>query len=923
MFTISSPYLPDSVVPESVAGAIALRIPGTPPQVGQVVSVEPEQPEMFTGRENSSAVTLPDTIGAGSSTFATPVDFVTVSRVFSNSVSWSPAADVANPQPGEFTHNPYTQQLTLYTDTDHPFTEGQVAQVIGAKRATVSSDAVLTELHNLFQQLPIKECEWSLALEEHPSGSLTLEATGGNVEAIKAALAPGTELNLYGIGFRVGEQPTVKQFNAQQFPHGRYELTIPLEGKWENYVDEPFPLRSLLDPKELTANDSECTQADTADLNEDVPSNYSLHEIAAFSGATYDGPDLRVQTPDDAQPGETTTFTAEFTDRLRANGSIARWDYGDAIRMGSLDTGRVWDYRGAVLPVDEVTTTLGRQAVPQGFTPSSELLAPSPIQALSDTPTARPAPSGISEESAVGLAIAWENYQLTGAFNEETPDDNSEDTLSNTTGSGAWTLRQRVIQTFEEGDEDPTLPPEGVVALRSLSLNFDQSGPTKTFSRTRKEDGVVTITESWRYGFAFIAADAVDASGQINGVPLTHWKNIEYTVTRYLFDQDTGYALGYEKSGWRLARFKVEGDAEKETVGVDADTQALYQFSQVPLTERELYLLRQHRDFYDGDVEGAESRGELVKVCLPDGSVGYRYRRNPNYAEPMFRSAVSRESVAFAFQEDPDDPTNILITGREDYSRSVLELQPGQKTIFRLGPNNPEQPGDRTPDRYTEYATTFVSQDEQYQNSFEQTGFKDFEGRPGVAERLPPLYQQEGEPPERDTDTADESTANRKLYLLNTGEPVSWQGPAINIPNANTLSDAIAGAELEAYLQQLRNGDSETLAIHWNPKIRPGDKFVYEVAGQLRRRVVLGVTCKPVLLGRRKDERLLATGVTQLQLARDVKPTVGLTEIDLPGGDGAGGLDGGVITLTNKFKRGFTLGGVLPSGVQSRVRGNF
>ncbi|MEO0374103.1 MAG: hypothetical protein AAF329_05630 [Cyanobacteria bacterium P01_A01_bin.17] len=921
MFTISSPYLPISVPPESVAGAIALTIPGTPPPVGQTVSVEPEQPQVFTGRENTSEVISPDTIEAGSIMFASPAGTVTVSRVFSNSISWSPAADVINPQPGEFTHNPYTQQLTLYTGTARPFVMGQVAQMVGAKQVTVSSDAVLTELHNLLQQIPIKECEWSLSLEGHPSGSLTIEATEANVEAIKSALAPGTELTLYGIGFRVGEQPTVKQFNAQQFPHGRYELTIPLEGKWENYVDEPFPVRSLLDPAELTSN--ECTQADTADLDETVPSNYSLHEIATYSGAVYDGPDLRVQTPDDAQPGETTTFTAEFTDRLRASGSIARWDYGDAIRMGSLDGGRVWDCRGAVLPIEEITTTLGRQATPQGFIPSSDLLAPTPTQALSNTPTPRPTPTGVSEEPAAELAIAWENYQLTGAFNEETPDGDSEDTLSNTTGSGAWTQRQRIIQTFEEGDEDPTLPPEGVVALRSLSLNFDQSGPTKTFSRTRKEDGVVTLTENWRYGFAFIADDAVDASGQINGVPLTHWRNIEYTVTRYLFDEDTGYALGYEKSGWRLARFKVEGDAEKETVGADADTQALYQFSQVPLTERELYLLRQHRDFYDGDVQGAESRGELVKVCLPDGSTGYRYRRNPNYAEPMFRAAVGRESVAFAFTEDPDDPTNILITGREDYSRSVLELQPGQKTIFRLGPNNPEQPGDRTPDRYTEYATTFVSQDEQYQNSFEQTGFKDFEGRPGVAERLPPLYQQETDPPESDTDTADESSANRKLYLLNTGEPVAWQGPAINIPNANTLSSAIVGAELEAYLQQLRNGDSETLAIHWNPEIRPGDKFIYEIGGQLRRRVVLGVTCKPVLLGKRKDGRLLATGVTQLQLARDIKPTVGLTEIDLPGGDGARGLEGNVITIGSKFKRGFTLGGLLPGGVQSRVKGNF
>jgi hypothetical protein len=342
----------------------------------------------------------------------------------------------------------------------------------------------------------------------------------------------------------------------------------------------------------------------------------------------------------------------------------------------------------------------------------------------------------------------------------------------------------------------------------------------------------------------------------------------------------------------------------------------LYQFRQVPIIERERELLRQHRDAYPNiDITG--QRGEVISYRLPDGSQGYTYLRNPNFAEPMYVSAHSREMVSFIDRANPDGP-NLprLISGREEYSRMVRKLEPGRKRVFRFGGSG-EQPGDRTPDRYTDYSSQFTAQDGQYDNSLENTKFQDYEGRPGEADRLPPEFFRQ-EPPEGNggSSTPDDG---RRLYLLNSGTPTQALGRQLNYPRAATLAQGLLAARTDATLENLEQTTSETVTVLWNPDISPGDQFIYLDGGEIRRRFVRSCQWQP------KWTRDGMMGTVQLDLARwvDAGAELTLTAIDLPTESSGGDGDGGAIFIGAVFNRDFRLGELLPINVKSRVRGNY
>lgn len=926
MFTLSSPSLPTNVEDQQYPGGLLTAIaPSTYPG-GLLVTVDygaADPPTATTGRspaveQNTGA------IASGTYTISNAV-LVTIYRAISaGGLVWVPAVDVGDPKPGEFVFS--GSSVVLHTGGDYAIADGESIELIGANLSQSVSTAI-ARIPSFLTQIPVTQIEWGCSLEGHPSGSLSLSVNGlAQRDAVLAALAPGTEITIEGIGLRTG-QASIEQSAIADFPYGKFTISIPLEGKWQNYVDEPFTLRSLgVDSDTLSATPGECTNADGTTANEAIQSNYTLTEIAAGVGAIYEGPEVRVPVPSDAQAGEFTTFDAEFQDRLRINGAIADYSQSSAICMKPIDAGRMWDYRGAILLNKTISQQQGRIESPQQFNRSSALLPPAFSQAV--TGAIASLPTFTQREETGGLAIEWENYQLSGRFSEATETDDLEETLSEASGRDRWIRLQRETEEFEEGDPIPTSPPDGAVALKSVSLNYDVSGPTKVLSKTRKLDGLTDLVEQWRYGYTFRAID-IKVGNELQGSPAAWWEIVEYTRTEYLFDSETGYALGYNRTGYRRSRFKVETEETPETLTLDPGdpSYSLYQFQNIPINERERYQLKQHRDFYKSNNEGASARGQLERYCLADGTVSYRYRRNRNFVEPMFKSATSREHSSFAWAGNPDSTDEetlpLLITGKEEASRSTLEIQPGKLRRQRFGANSQEQPGDRDPDRYTDYSNLFTAQDPGFSNSLELSNFKDFEGRPGVADKLPPLYEQEVEPPEGNNGNGDADDQGDRLYLLNTSTtPPDYLGNTISYQWALTLDQAILAAETDAYLEQLENGDRESIAIPWNPEIRPGDRFIYEQMGEVRRRFVLAVRWKPQLLGKTEDGHR-ATGYTELQLARDVKPTIYQTVIDLPGADEASNDDDRAIAFGGVNRKGFTLGEILPAATISRTKGNY
>lgn len=905
VWPIASDYLP-STAPGTGTGGLLATIEGG---VGAPLATATYAPTLA-----DQTVVLTPTTGtiAGSTyTLTTTADAVFAVGTSGGTI-WRPATSVTSPAPGEFVFNPFTGTVTLTLGAGFQLVAGQAITLVAAVATVASTIALPAPVFARHVQL--RDLSWSISLEGHPSGSLEIAANDFTLPAIKERLSKGTEFSLYGIGLRCGAM-RVATASRRDYPVGLHVVSISLEGKWENYADEPFPWRNL---GEFSAAQSDATADD-----EVVAATYTLAEIAAAVGATYQGPVGVVPVPENAGPGESTTLAQELADFTRINGSVLDWGADAAIAFKPVTQGRVWDYRGATLVQDSLVQEVGANSTPSTFTPSESLLLPEPVVGLPaivgtvDTPTLR-------EEPGSGIVIEWENVQLTGQFSEAPAADDSEDTLAGGGGRSRWVRRRREITTVAEGDTDAALPPTGAVAVKDVSLNFDQSGPTKTLTTTTKEDGFVTLVEQWRYGYAFTAAEVTNADGEINGSPSAWWALIEYTRKERQIDRArTGYAYGWDTTGWRLARFKQETATDPETFGMDSNDPELplYQFERVPITELERDLLIQHRDVYDNiDVSG--QRGEIITYTLPDGSTGYTYLRNPNYAEPMLVSASSREMVSFIDRANPDgEDLPRLISGREEYSRMVRKPEPGKRRVLRLGAGNPEQQGDRTPDRYTDYSSQFTAQDGQYNNSLEDTKFQDYEGRPGEADRLPPEYTQE-EPPEGDggSSTTDEATTNR-LYLLNSGSPTQTLGQQFNYPRAATLEQALTAIRTDATLENLEQGTSEQVTILWNPDIRPGDQFIYLDNGEVRRRFVRSCQWQQEWT---RDGML---GTVQLDLARWVEAgaALTLTAIDLPSeGSGDDGDGTGEVFIGNTFRKDFRLGELLTGAVvRSRVLGNY
>jgi hypothetical protein len=387
---------------------------------------------------------------------------------------------------------------------------------------------------------------------------------------------------------------------------------------------------------------------------------------------------------------------------------------------------------------------------------------------------------------------------------------------------------------------------------------------------------------------------------------------IEFQRKERLVDAQTGYAYGWTTTGWQLGRFRDESAEQPETQDEDLSTEekALYQYRRLPVVSRERMLLRQHRTFYD-DFDDADLRGEILEYTLPDGSKGLTYLRNPNYAESFFVAIHTADKVDFAVTNNPEEDQPRIVAGQEEYSRSIINVKPGQKRVFRgFGQ---EQPGDRTPDFYSEYTSKFTAQDGSYGSSLEDTNVTDHEGRPGVAERIPTEFVRE-EPPEREPES--EGDGSRTLYLLNTGPAPDWLGRSINYPAARTLAQAIFAARTEAVLENLGAGFRETIEVAWNGDIRPGDQIIYMDGGEERRRIVMAASFNPEF-----QTSGLVTGTIELQLARwvDAGEALELSTVKLPGEDSTGN----ALTIFSPVRKGGTIGSTLPVNVRSRTRGNY
>lgn len=891
MFTVTHPSLPTTIAPEEVEGGLLAVTIGTPADTGGLIGFV--NTRLQTPQLEPVEATLPIAPSSGN-TYTVNTNnsgFSSIVLIEQNGKVFTPAEDINNLQDGEFVHDPYTRQVTV----KGTLTEGLAVRAIGGRRQRAPLNQV-QDLPPIFYQLPLTgDVEWGIDWEGQPGGSLKLTANNQTIRPLKNALKIGTLLNFYGIGFRV-DGMTVK--NNPDAIGSSYEVTVSLGGSTEKKLEKDIPLRPIGDAatSEEAFEDSEC-QIDPEFIDDDSLASereVDISVLAQRTGVQYEGRAMNVVLPSDAQPGDGINFQQELTARLRQYGCFADYSQPNKVRAIAIENVKTWEY-GELRFNGSVEVTYQGEGTEQQFNPTQSLIPQINRNGTLPSAIVPPTPLALIDEPDIsGLAFEYPNVQLTGRFIEDSTEDDSEDTQGQSQAEGRtqWRVIPRTRETFEEGHEEWFLPPRNVTVLRDLSHNFDASGIKKTYSKITKEDATLVKELRQIWGFAFLAKQIQDGQGGFSGNPLNYWRIIEQTETFYEFDRD-GNAIGYTQTGFKLGRFKTENATTPETLALNPNNQAdarqleLFEFRQIPIFVKERYSLAAYSEFYRDS--GSNQRYEKVKVCLPDGTSTTRFVRDRNYREPKFVLRSTKETVSFTSIENPEstpaNPLPRLTTGVEEYFASRIRIDRSNRTRITFGAEK-DKATDTSRDRYTEFTSQFSAQDSNFKNSLEDVRFKDFEGRPPGANGKPPRYEKVTEQPEGSEGDPNEQTDSEEenMYLLQTpGYTTSDAlGGTENFPHAETLEQALTGAETKAFIEQVKAGDSDTLTLPFNPQLRPGGRVNYLLDGERRRRVLKTVDWSIKILGTAPDGRLLCTGRSVVGMGRFVVPPVQLVKIPLP-----------------------------------------
>lgn len=883
------------------------------------------------GATTTTNLTLTDGTSEDYEVYTPAGDVGAIATVTANDIPYvlasGPPTVAAPLGPTEYWYDPYTNQVILGSAP-----VGNSVRIRARKQVTVERDRICNP-PNIFRLLSItKTLEITTSLGGHPSGSFSVKGRQQNIRALRQALAIGTAIDIMGIGFRVT--------NLQQVEHrhaigNEYTLTVTLGGKWEAPANDPIAWRSSVSQLTdefglLIAPNLSNSGSDGSDRDTTAP----IKDFADRANIPYNGVALTVAIAGGTTSEDSTTF-ASLMSRQRAatEGRFIDWSDPAGVATPSIDQVGSWSFGPSEIFEPRGTISYNGIGERSNFRPSSSLLLPAPDPTLFGTQTC-PTLQLQDEPDVSGYAVEYPNMLLTGQFSEPETDDDTEDTQG--TGEGEappqWKRRAPVIETFTEGDQNPTQPPSSAIAIRDLSVLFSASGVTKVRTTTTKQDGVTTLIQQEKYGLVFTAEDVAtvnaDDSYTVNATPSSYWKKIEGTTQTFLFDSTTGYGLGSDTTGTMTTRYKQESAQDPETLNADLSESEknLYRFTDIPITGAERAILRRHQDYYQ-DVRNGD-RYEYYRVSLPDGTTAFRRVENPNFVPPMFVAAIASEIVGFAETTNPDpagdDKRDKLFTGREDYFSSTLTIQSGSDRIISSGDVNAEREAELAAlDRYTEFSVANSNQGEGFKDYASDKNFRDFSGRPGLADRLPTVFDRippESNEPPADDDAGDGFT--KRYFIRSTGyDSSSPIGGSISVATAQTRAQAETAVLTLAYLDQLQNGDSETVEFPFNENYRPGDRLTYITMGERRKRRILSVKWRMTVV---------APGVIRgrclLTLGRDLDPRDTITfdsdRVPNPSNE-QDSLDGGALgefTDTIVRRPGFEIGSLLGVNTKGRLR---
>lgn len=869
MWLLSSPDLPDTPI-EAPTGAPLCSIDLDHSMAPLCrIDFQAEVPGIITETDPTTAL-VPVPNLTGDSITVTTTGLVDVAVVHHNGFTFTPALEPADPQPGEFVFVVATGQLTITFDSTYHLIPGLALQILGGVEA-IPTDYVDPYLFTALFNLPVYGAiSWTLGTENQPSGSLVAVANGDTISDVRQRFKKGTEITFAGIGFYVSSYKE-KLKSLKQHPGKSYEIQVSLSGKWER---KRYQQPSFLNPTAakrlatggLPYQDPECSLAGT-------PTGSGLYGVRKFKTSVFELAEQRgvpfvAHNPPllpEADAIEVLAGSSSVRDRLLAT----RLQQLRAIRRrvpGA--TLEAWEYP---IPKDSPRdATESWEGVARGLLRQNgcfiDFTKPDAVRARSIEDVRQWRHNVIELDITVkgdtefsnghfGYGVEYIASKLSGAFSEIPFMSFYEDAqaMPQYPPRIRWKRKEALRRTITTGDEDVTSPPPELQVLKSLSLNWDQSGRTKEIIRTTSEDGVEVLRERVVYGLAYTSDQvsnldssgyAIDGKNPIKGSASEFWQPVQVETTETILDDGTGYFLGSRTIGQKQARFKQETDQGLEVLRYGATGGSLtpeelaiknsYKFAWQPSVQVEKKLLCSFDSYY-GDAANEAVPFDTQKICNPDGTSVLKAAKDPNYTRPMFELASRSFKSTFAAIKNPEssylNPLPDLTTGEETEVYKFIDVLPDPTNSFSLNLNPFEKSGEQqqgeTRDVYIDRTCQTSAQGANFAEIATQRTFAEHDGRPSTAQRRPNKYEKE-------------------QYELNVGDPNNWKDPyrrkyewvlctpgrdpaepsqgGLNVPNARYFSQALMAAKTDFRIRDALESVDFSYSIPFNAAIRPMDK---------------------------------------------------------------------------------------------------
>jgi hypothetical protein len=835
-----------------------------------------------------------------------------------------PARNPNSPQVGEFIQNFYTNEVILYTAT--PLTT--LGVLVLATSQVAYRRRIPSPHPEWFSRVPITgRFSISVAFEQQPTGSIEFSCLGrNNLISLLNAFRPDTRIPFYGYGLRVVNSQVNQDPLAQQ-PTGYYNITVSLSGANERELSEPISIG------ELSSTDIPGIPIDTSQVR---TGKITVVQLATRAGINLTMPTTSISIRN-RDVGEFLTVDNEFRARLRHQGLFA--DYcEDTVRAKDIDSVGRWLYADQDLLESPTIQYLGRQTKQElgnTFTIASTTKTIGPL------PTTFDAVGNFTlqaeDPSLIGRSNVFPGTEITGTFTGDFPPELSEDKQGKTRSGTAPQWRRRPVQriTLEQGDTDPTDPPENTTIIKTTSLNYTNSGPTKVIESMTTENGAPVKATTKVYGFVYLSKNTgvvqnYQSAAQLRITnPDSYWRLVKETTTTWVYDPEWRYELGTITRGRELFAFQTESDsletynlvrqiAELKNTDIATAAAITNVSSSTIIDETNEQIARKIREAQSYNIEWKsiyEVTGRLLRLMsqvyrdimsnegqwiefeytAPDGTTQVGRVVDPNFAPGYFTEREWNYHNSFdsmpSFQKDKTwtNPSTgqteaikapPLTTGRESLNRRELKVYPAPIEIVVENGNIARRPSKTIPDRYTEFTSEFSAEGSNYQDAVMKTTFADRVGRPGVAGRRPDEYEQI--PPEEGVNPPPVVNSNSNHIVTSPGYTVRVREQQ-SYPYAVTLNDAKKAVRTDSIAAEITNPSrSVNIVIPINLQIRPGDKVLVTISGIIYSCRVNRADHEGQILGV-VDNVLQIEGETRLQLSPDREPDYTWTTRSNPG----------------------------------------